>query len=91
MHRKNKNYSERCFFSLKNNRLIYKCKECEEKWKRPINELIANFPSMHQFGNGNLNKFVVLLRKGIYPYEYIDSWERFDETALPPKEIFIVI
>ena len=30
----------------------------------------------------------MLLRKGIYPYEYIDSWERFDENKIPPKEAF---
>ena len=28
----------------------------------------------------------MLLRKGVYPYEYIDSWE--DETSLPNKEVF---
>ena len=28
------------------------------------------------------------LRKGVYPYEYMDSWEKFDETALPPKKDF---
>ena len=26
--------SECCFVGLKNNRLIYKCKECKEEWKR---------------------------------------------------------
>ena len=30
----------------------------------------------------------MLLRKGVYPYEYMNSWERFDETSLPPKESF---
>ncbi|KAL9987123.1 hypothetical protein ACROYT_G001374 [Oculina patagonica] len=25
---------------------------------------------------------------GIYPYEYMDSWERFSETSLPEKEKF---
>ena len=30
----------------------------------------------------------MLLRKGVYPYGYMDSWEKFDETALPPKEAF---
>ena len=30
----------------------------------------------------------LILRKGVFPYEYIDSQERFDETALPPKEAF---
>ena len=29
-----------------------------------------------------------MFRKGVYPYEYMDSWERFDETALPPIEKF---
>ena len=28
----------------------------------------------------------MLLRKGVYPYEYMDSWEKFDETALPLKK-----
>ena len=28
----------------------------------------------------------MLLWKGVYPCEYIDSWEKFDETTLPPKE-----
>jgi len=27
-------------------------------------------------------------RKGVYPYEYVDSWEKFEETKLPPKEAF---
>ena len=25
----------------------------------------------------------MLLRKGVYSYKYIDSWERFNETTLP--------
>ena len=38
--------------------------------------------------NRDLNKFILLLRKGVYPDEYMDSWEKFDETTLPPKEVF---
>jgi len=30
----------------------------------------------------------LLFKKGIYPYEYMDSWERFSETRLPEKEKF---
>ena len=36
--------SECCFVSLKNSRLIYKCRECNEEWKRPIEGLIEKFP-----------------------------------------------
>ena len=31
---------------------------------------------------------MLLLRKGVYPYEYMDSWERFNETELQSKESF---
>ena len=32
--------------------------------------------------------FKLMRRKGVYPYEYMDSFERFNETCLPPKEAF---
>ena len=51
-------------------------------------ELIKRFPSTCEFCNKNLNKFILLLRKGVYPYEYMDNWERFDETSLPNKASF---
>ena len=38
--------------------------------------------------NGDINKLVLLLRKGVYLYEYTDSWERFNLTSLPDKESF---
>ena len=28
------------------------------------------------------------MRKGIYPYEYISSWDKFEEVQLPPVEAF---
>ena len=30
----------------------------------------------------------MLLRKSVYPYEYMDSLEKFDETTLPAKKDF---
>ena len=30
----------------------------------------------------------MLLRKGVYPYEYVDSWERFNETSLHYRKDF---
>ena len=43
---------------------------------------------MYQFCNGDLNKFILLLRKGVYPYEYMNSWAKFDKTTIPPNEAF---
>ena len=30
----------------------------------------------------------MLLRKGVYPYEYMDEWDKFNETSLPEKDNF---
>ena len=51
-------------------------------------DLIKRFASIYEFCNGGINKFVLLLRKGIYSYKFTDSWERFDEELLPDKEAF---
>ena len=69
-------------FGLKNNELYYKCKECNDKSFKSINGLIKKFLNTH------VNKFVLLLRKGVYLYEYMDNWEKFNETSLPDKKAF---
>ena len=30
----------------------------------------------------------MLLRKSVYPYEYMDGWDKFNETSIPSKESF---
>ena len=68
---------------FKNGRLNYKYKEYKKSYTKVANKSIKNFPTLYKFC-----KFFLLLRIGIYPYEYIDSWERFDENTIPPKEAF---
>ena len=47
--------------------------------KKKINkDLIKRFVSIYEFCNKYINEFIFLLRKGTYPYEYMDSWERFE-------------
>ena len=76
------------FIGFKNNRLNYRCKEYNKPCTKSPNEAIKNFPIIYKFCNGDLDKFFPLLEKGVYPYEYIDSWEKCDETLIPPKEAF---
>ena len=85
---RNKTRSECEFIWLKDNRLKYKCKQCNDTSAKSVDDLKEKFPRTYKFCNGNLNKFVLLLRKGAYHYEYMDSWERFNETSLPPKKSF---
>ena len=77
--KKNQIKSKCDYIGFKDNRLRYECKKCLKKCSKSIDGLIKNFSNIYQFCNGDLNKFVLLLRKGVYPYEYMDSWERFDE------------
>ena len=76
------------FIRFKNGRLNYKCKECKKSHTKVANESIKNFPTLYKFCNGDLKTFFLLLRKGIYPYEYMDGWEKFSENTIPPKEAF---
>ena len=39
-------------------------------------------------GNHGINKFILLLQKGLYPQEYMGDWKKFNETLLPQKEDF---
>ena len=43
---------------------------------------------IEEFGSEYLE---LLKQKGAYPYEYMNSFERFNEEKLPAKNIFIVL
>ena len=73
----------------KDDQLIFRCFECKKNFKRDFNKgLIKRFANTYEFFNEDINKFILLLRKGFYPYEYMDSWERFNETSSPDKKDF---
>ena len=38
------------------------------------------FSNTFKFSNNDINKFILLLRKGVYPYECMDEWKKFNET-----------
>ena len=73
--------------TTKDEQLIFRCFRCKNNYEKDFNkELIQRFANIYEFGNRDLNKSILLLRKGVYPYEHMDSWERFNETSLPGKE-----
>ena len=59
-----------------------------EKYTKSIDGLIKSFCVYINFAMAILINFVLLLRNGVYLYEYMNSWERFDETLLPNKKAF---
>ena len=67
----------------KNEKLILECYNCKQRYRKKFNkELIKRFTSTYEFCNNDPNKFALLLRKGVYPYEYADTYQA--------KKIFIV-
>ena len=67
----------------------HKCLSCNKNYSNKIDkELKKRFNNTFKFSNNDINKFILLLRKGVYPYEYMDDWERFNETTLYEKEKF---
>ena len=50
--------------------------------------LKKKFASRYKFANQGINKFVLLLEKGVYLYEYIDDWEKFNGISFPEQDDF---
>ena len=63
-------------------------KTSEINKKLSLIQLSEKFPNTYQLCNKYLNKFAILLRKGVYPYEYIANYERLIEESLTNKEYF---
>ena len=53
-----------------------------------VNNLARGGNNFFGFNEYNERQCELLIRKEIYPYEYMDSWDRFEETELPPKDSF---
>ena len=54
--------------------------------KLSINLKIDQFINLKKYYIGNQPS--LLLRKGVYPYDYVDCVKKIDDTSLPPKEAF---
>ena len=77
------------YIKIKDNQLIFNFQKCNKNYKKEFDKnLIQRFANTYEFCDGDINKFILLIRKGIYPYEYMDSWKRFNETSLPDKKYF---
>ena len=67
----------------------YKYLYCKKRYQHRFDEKSKErFFNTYKFSNNKNNKFILLLRNGIYPYEYMDDLEKSNKYLLPEKEDF---
>ena len=77
--------------SINDNLIKYEGLSCNEDYSNKLDEKFKKqFKNIFKLSDNSINKFVLLLRKVVYSYEYMDDWKKFNETTLSEKEEFYV-
>ena len=65
------------------------CERCKTKKTNVLDEVVLkkDFNHTSRFWVCD-QKFHLMIRKGVYPYEYMDDWKKSEETSLPTKDAF---
>ena len=65
---------------------MYKCLCCNKNYPWKFDEKLKDlFFNTYKTSNHYKNNIILLLSKGLYPCEYMDDWEKLNETSLPEK------
>ena len=59
-----------------------------------LDKLVSNLPNeafKYTYNRFKQEKFELMKQKGVYPYDYMDSFDKFNKTELPTKEEFFSI
>lgn len=79
-------------FSLGSRRFLDSCQFLSSSLSTLVEDLANENPSHFESFLSKEFPFAeeraLLLRKGVYPYTWMDCIEKFDTTCLPPKEAF---
>ena len=65
-----------------------RCKVCLWREDHKLSVVTANFPNTFKLCCDNVRKFLLLLRKGVYSYEYAENMLKFNEKELPTIDNF---
>ena len=74
-----------CFLeytNFKDDAIEYKCLCSNKNYQQKFHEkLKEQFLNTYKYSKHDNKEFILLLGKGVYPYEYKDDWEKFNETS----------
>ena len=72
------------YTNFKYDLIEYKCLCCNKNYQKKFDENLKKRQIYtYKFSNHDINKFVLLLQKGVYPYKYMNDSGKFNETSLP--------
>ena len=81
-----------CFLeytNFKDDSIEYKYLCCVKNYQHKFDEkLKEQIFNTYKYFNHDNKKLVLLLEKGVYLYEHMDDWEKFNERSLPEKDDF---
>ena len=81
-----------CFLeyeSVKDHLTKHECLSCNEDYSYKFDKNFKKrFKNTLEFSDIDIIKFILLIRKGVYPYKYMDDGEKFNEKTLPEKEFY---
>ena len=67
----------------------HNCQSCNEDFSFEFDEeLKKKFKNTFEFSKHDISKFILLLRKGIDSYKYMEDLEKFNTETLPEKKEF---
>ena len=76
------------YTNFRDDLIEYKCLCCSTFYQQKFEEKFKErFLNTYKFSNRD-NKFMLLLRKGLYPYEYMHDQENLNKVSLSEKEDF---
>ena len=68
---------------------LFGCERCRTKKTKDLDEGVLEKNFSHTSGFWECDeKFGLMIRKVVYPCEYIDTWKKFEEASLSPKDLF---
>ena len=71
------------FFTSSLESLVQSLRKTDESKFQYLQSIIATrYPGVY---------FKLLLRKGVFPYEFLNSFDKFNERALPAREAFLAL
>ena len=81
-----------CFLeytNFKDNLIEHKCFYCNKNYQQKFDKkLKEGLLNTYKFSNHNNNNFILLLQRGVYPYEYMEHWEKIQWNIIIWKRRF---